>query len=142
MSGGENPLFISHFAYIASELERRAKAGNRLSYIHFMEPRVTDVSAEDEGSKAYFDDTNDFVFSTWKGSVIRSGNLALYLEDVKDIVANARSLVAYARLFIANPDLVEKLEKGLPLNKHNRLTFYTMSREGLLDYPTYEEALK
>lgn len=38
--------------------------------------------------------------------------------------------------------LIDRLEKGLPLNKYDRDTFYKMSAEGYIDYPTYEEALK
>ena len=53
-----------------------------------------------------------------------------------------RTLIGYGRFFISNPDLVDRLEKGLPLNKYDRDTFYKMSAEGYIDYPTYEEALK
>lgn len=141
MSGGEDPLTIAQYSYLVGEIEKRAREGKRLAYIHLMEPRVTNLVLE-EGQGEYTDGTNDFVYSIWKGAVIRSGNLALYPEVVKDMVKDDRTLVAYGRFWISNPDIVSRLEKGLPLNKYDRSTFYTMTKEGYLDYPTYKEALQ
>jgi N-ethylmaleimide reductase len=45
-------------------------------------------------------------------------------------------LVAFGRPFLANPDLVAKLEKGLPLNAPDFATFYTPGPKGYTDYPT------
>nr|4RNU_A Chain A, NADPH dehydrogenase 1 [Saccharomyces pastorianus]4RNU_B Chain B, NADPH dehydrogenase 1 [Saccharomyces pastorianus]4RNU_C Chain C, NADPH dehydrogenase 1 [Saccharomyces pastorianus]4RNU_D Chain D, NADPH dehydrogenase 1 [Saccharomyces pastorianus]4RNV_A Chain A, NADPH dehydrogenase 1 [Saccharomyces pastorianus]4RNV_B Chain B, NADPH dehydrogenase 1 [Saccharomyces pastorianus]4RNV_C Chain C, NADPH dehydrogenase 1 [Saccharomyces pastorianus]4RNV_D Chain D, NADPH dehydrogenase 1 [Saccha len=86
--------------------------------------------------------SNDFVYSIWKGPVIRAGNFALHPEVVREEVKDKRTLIGYGRFFISNPDLVDRLEKGLPLNKYDRDTFYQMSAHGYIDYPTYEEALK
>lgn len=44
--------------------------------------------------------------------------------------------IAFGRPFIANPDLVERIEDGLPLAKDNPATWYSQGREGYLDYPT------
>ena len=85
--------------------------------------------------------TNDFVFSIWKGAIIRSGNLTLHPEIVKKMVENDRTLIAYGRFWISNPDLPDRLEGGLPLNKYNRHTFFGRTAEGLTDYPTYSEAV-
>ncbi|QLQ80014.1 hypothetical protein HG537_0D00140 [Torulaspora globosa] len=141
MSGGEEPLIVAQYAYVLGELEKRAKAGKRLSYVHLMEPRVANLHVA-EGEGEYKDGTNDFVYSIWKGPIIRAGNLALHPEDTKEMVADDRTLIAYGRFFIANPDIVDRIEKGLPLNKYNRDTFYIMSKEGYTDYPTYDEAIK
>ncbi|CAI4566863.1 CBM_collapsed_G0027060.mRNA.1.CDS.1 [Saccharomyces cerevisiae] len=83
-----------------------------------------------------------FAYSIWKGPIIRAGNFALHPEVVREEVKDPRTLIGYGRFFISNPDLVDRLEKGLPLNKYDRDTFYKMSAEGYIDYPTYEEALK
>ena len=95
-----------------------------------------------EGTGEYHDGTNDFAYSIWKGVIIRAGNLALHPEIARELVKDDRTLLAYGRLFIANPDMVERLRKGLPLNKYDRDTFYKMSAEGYIDYPTYDEAVK
>ncbi|CCH58833.1 hypothetical protein TBLA_0A10550 [Henningerozyma blattae CBS 6284] len=141
MAGGKNSLIVAQFAYIIGELEKRAKAGNRLAYIHLVEPRVTNPFLT-EGQGEYLDGTNDFVYSIWKGIIIRAGNLALHPEIAKDLLKDDRTLLGYGRLWIANPDLVDRLEKGLPLNKYDRDSFYSMTSEGYLDYPTYAEAIK
>jgi len=44
-------------------------------------------------------------------------------------------LVAFARSFLANPDLVTRLERGLALNAPDFATFYTPGPMGYTDYP-------
>ena len=44
-------------------------------------------------------------------------------------------LVAFARSFLANPDLVTRLERGLALNAPDFATFYTPGPKGYTDYP-------
>ena len=45
-------------------------------------------------------------------------------------------LVAFGRPFIANPDLVERLRTGAPLNAPEVATFYGGGEKGYTDYPT------
>ena len=45
-------------------------------------------------------------------------------------------LVAFGRAFLANPDLVERLTRGLALNAPDPNTFYTPGPKGYTDYPT------
>jgi N-ethylmaleimide reductase len=45
-------------------------------------------------------------------------------------------LVAFGRPFLANPDLVTRFERGLPLNPPDFATFYTPGPKGYTDYPT------
>lgn len=141
MSGGSEPLIVAQFAYVLGELEKRGKAGKRLSFVHLVEPRVTNPFYT-EGQGEYTEGTNDFAYSVWKGPIIRAGNLALHPEVVKKMVEDDRTLIGYGRFFISNPDIVDRVEKGLPLNKYNRDTFYAMTANGYLDYPTYDEAVK
>lgn len=141
MSGGADPTLIAQYAHVIGEIEKRAKEGKRLAFIHLVEPRVTNPFLT-EGQGEYNDGTNDFVYSIWKGPVIRAGNLAYHPETVKELVKDDRTLIGYGRLWIANPDIVNRIENGLPLNKYDRDTFYAMTDKGYLDYPTYEEAVK
>ncbi len=55
-----------------------------------------------------------------------------------DAVASGRvDLVSFGRLFIANPDLVERLRDNAPLNKLlGQETFYGGGAHGYTDYPT------
>lgn len=45
-------------------------------------------------------------------------------------------LVVFGRPFLANPDLVTRLERGLPLNAPDFATFYTPGPKGYTDYST------
>src|SRR5262249_22812947 len=54
----------------------------------------------------------------------------------KQLDANAADLIAFGKPFISNPDLVERLQKGAPLNAWDKNTFYGGSAKGYTDYPT------
>jgi 2,4-dienoyl-CoA reductase-like NADH-dependent reductase (Old Yellow Enzyme family) len=43
--------------------------------------------------------------------------------------------VAFGKLFIANPDLPERLRSGAPLNDPDATTFYAPGAKGYVDYP-------
>jgi N-ethylmaleimide reductase len=53
---------------------------------------------------------------------------------------NLADLVAFGRLYIANPDLVERLEIGAPLNVPDRATFFGGDAAGYTDYPVLTPA--
>jgi N-ethylmaleimide reductase len=50
--------------------------------------------------------------------------------------AGAADLIAFGKPFISNPDLVERLKKGAPLNDWDKATFYGGGAKGYTDYPT------
>jgi len=50
-------------------------------------------------------------------------------------LASGADLVAFGRLYIANPDLVERLRSGAPLNAVEKATLYGGGAEGYTDYP-------
>ena len=56
----------------------------------------------------------------------------------KVLSANQADLIAFGKLFIANPDLVERLKRGAPLNAPDKATFYGGGAKGYTDYPTLE----
>jgi len=53
--------------------------------------------------------------------------------DVLD--KNKADLIAFGKLFISNPDLVERLKLGAPLNDFDKATFYGGNAKGYTDYP-------
>ncbi|CCK72692.1 alkene reductase KNAG_0L00690 [Huiozyma naganishii CBS 8797] len=140
MSGSDDPQVYELYSYLLDQLESRAQFGNRLAYVHLMEPRVTNASLE-EGQGEDLEHSNDFAYEHWKGPIIRSGTFAIN-PDITKRVVDDRTLIAYGRYFISTPDLPHRLAEGLPLNKYDRPTFYAPSAVGYTDYPTYEEALK
>ncbi|KAL3229217.1 NADPH dehydrogenase 2 [Nakaseomyces bracarensis] len=143
LAGSSNPNQIAQFAYLAGELEKRAKEGKRIAYIHLIEPRFMDPGkVEDEEGSEDNTVTNDFFYSIWKGIIIKSGNYAIHPEVTKDVVSDKRTLISYGRFFISTPDLVDRLEKGLKLNSYDRSTFYTQDAKGYTDYQNYSETVK
>ena len=52
----------------------------------------------------------------------------------------AADLIAFGKPFISNPDLVERLKKGAPLNEWDKATFYGGGAKGYTDYPTLQAA--
>jgi len=62
-------------------------------------------------------------------------------DMASEAVASGRAdLVAFGRLFIANPDLVERFRLNAPLNEPDRATFYGGDTKGYVDYPALDEA--
>ena len=47
-------------------------------------------------------------------------------------------MVAYGKLFISNPDLVERFTHNAPLAEWDQDTFYTGGAKGYTDYPVYD----
>ncbi len=74
----------------------------------------------------------------WKGTFIAAGNYKREsgAEAIKD---GSADVVAYGRLFLANPDLPQRFILNAPLNAYDRDTFYTQGKEGYIDYPFLEE---
>src|ERR1700739_773431 len=56
----------------------------------------------------------------------------------KMLDADAADLIAFGKPFISNPDLVERLKKGAPLNEWDKATFYGGGAKGYTDYPTLQ----
>jgi N-ethylmaleimide reductase len=52
------------------------------------------------------------------------------------IETGAADLVAFGTSFLANPDLVTRLQRNAPLNQPNPATFYGGGAQGYTDYPT------
>jgi N-ethylmaleimide reductase len=47
---------------------------------------------------------------------------------------NKADLIAFGKLYISNPDLVERLKLGAPLNAFDKATFYGGNEKGYTDY--------
>ena len=58
-------------------------------------------------------------------------------ESAEKAIAQGRAeAVAFGKLYIANPDLVERFQAGAELNEPDPETFYSSGAEGYTDYPT------
>lgn len=75
-----------------------------------------------------------FVRGHWSGPVI--GNNDLTLESARAMLAtDLADAASFGRLYISNPDLVERFRAGAPLNEPDRRTFYAGEEKGFIDYP-------
>jgi N-ethylmaleimide reductase len=104
----------------------------KLVYIHVIEgatggPR--DIAPFDYGS----------LRKRFKGAYVANNGYDFELAS-KVLAAGAADLIAFGKPFISNPDLVERLKKGAPLNEWDKATFYGGGAKGYTDYPTLEAA--
>lgn len=71
--------------------------------------------------------------ANFRGKYILSGGYDAARANA-DLDAQKGDLVAFGRPFIANPDLVAKLQIGAPLTAPDPATFYTPGERGYTDY--------
>lgn len=57
------------------------------------------------------------------------------LSLAEKALQDGADLVAFGKSFIANPDLVQRLQQGGPFNSPDRATFYGGGEKGYTDYP-------
>jgi N-ethylmaleimide reductase len=75
----------------------------------------------------------------FKGAFILAGGFDRASAE-RALAEKRADLIAFGRPFLANPDLVERLRKGAPLNAPDMATFYTPGAKGYTDYPRLEAA--
>ena len=69
-------------------------------------------------------------------------NEGFTLDSAQAALASGEAdAVAWGKLFIANPDLVERFAANAPLNEPDPSTFYAPGAQGYTDYPALESAL-
>ncbi len=80
----------------------------------------------------------------WPGVLIGNPDLTdltteAVTRGVQDLLAAGADLVALGRPFLANPDLVERLRRGAPLNPvRDRYFMYVGGADGYNDYPALD----
>lgn len=114
----------NHFTYICEKLN-----GYDLAYLHIIDALEGDIR---HGANVV---ELSVLRKAYKGVLIANGG---YTQErgnaaIKSGLADA---VAFAALFLANPDLPERFEANADLNAPNSDTFYTQGEEGYLDYST------
>jgi N-ethylmaleimide reductase len=120
------------FGYVVRQL---APLG--LAYIHIIEG-ATGGPREVEG--------RPFDYAALKKAYRDAGGKAAWMVNngydkalAEKSVAGGADLVAFGRPYIANPDLVERLKAGAPLNTPDKTTFYGGGAKGYTDYPSLAE---
>lgn len=139
---------LETWGHLCRELRR---AMPRLSYASFVEPRYEQVFSAVE-KQAFLD--------SWGMGAVDLSSFREALGDVPFFSAGgwddgnawgvieggAADALLFGRYFISNPDLVERLRRGLPLSPYDRSRFYGPFPDDphvrYTDYPTWEEEQK
>ncbi|CAM0958728.1 unnamed protein product [Alopecurus aequalis] len=102
-------------------------------YLHMIEPRMAIMDGRRVIPKRLLPYREAF-----KGTFIAAGGYDRE-EGCKVVTEGYTDLVAFGRLFLANPDLPKRFEVGAELNKYDRMTFYSSEPViGYTDYPFLE----
>ena len=116
--GAEGPDLYRH---LVTELDKL-----RLAYIHVVHNRDDQLMADLRGC--------------WKQALILNRPGRARDQIGADIVSGRADLESYGQMVLANPDLVERLQAGAPMNDANRATFFTGGAAGYIDYPAFKAA--
>lgn len=80
-----------------------------------------------------------FLGEGWPTAVINNRAGAAIPERVADIESGLADVITVGTRALANPDLVERIKTGAPLNAPDRDTFYGGGERGYTDYPTLDQ---
>ena len=109
--------------YLAKAFSERG-----IAYLHIAEPDWI-------GGPELTDAFRAQLRAAFNGALIFCGNY--HAADADALVAQGSGdAVAFGRLFIANPDLVERFRQDAELNTPDSTTFYGGGAHGYTDYPT------
>jgi 2,4-dienoyl-CoA reductase-like NADH-dependent reductase (Old Yellow Enzyme family) len=105
-------------------------SSRKLAYVHISDQETLGAQAIPDGFVQRFRDA-------YQGTLVVAGGYQL--ENGQAALNEGRAdLIAIGRPFISNPDLVERLRNGWPLNPGDMSTYYGGDARGYVDYPTYE----
>jgi N-ethylmaleimide reductase len=120
-----DPLAL--FSFVVTELSKR-----RIAYLHLIEARGSEIGLTDELHKDAVNNAALFR-PLFDGPMISAA--AYTPESAAEAIDKKHAdAVAFGRLFIANPDLVERIKEDRPLNPPDRSTFYGGGAHGYTDY--------
>ena len=135
-----NPTALG-FAVVDWVNEMQRKLGRRMAYLHVTQPRYTAYAQRDaqrEARKESEEREAELIGSLrrrYEGTFMCSGGYTRNL-GMEAVARRDADLVSYGRLFISNPDLVERFRVDASLNPYKRATFYTPDPVvGFTDYP-------
>jgi 12-oxophytodienoic acid reductase len=123
---------------VVDRLNALQQEAGRLAYLHVTQPRYTAYGQTESGKQGSAEEEAQLMRAlrrSYQGTFMCSGGYTREL-GLEAVASGDADLVSYGRLFIANPDLVERFRRDAPLNRYVRKTFYTADPVvGYTDYP-------
>ncbi|BCH25411.1 alkene reductase [Mesorhizobium sp. L-8-3] len=120
------------FEHVASGLGSRG-----LAYIHVIEGATGGGRDFQQGDKPFDYAAFKAAYRNARGRGAWLVNNGYDKDLAEKAVAEGRAdLVAFGKLFIANPDLVRRLKDNVALSAPDKATFYGGGARGYTDYPT------
>jgi len=120
---------IALFSAVISALDTRG-----LAYLHLIEPRSTNAGSGDKAVDA--PSTRQLFRPLFHGPLLSAGGYDR-ADAVSALADGLVDAVVFGRLYISNPDLLDRLVHDRPLAAYNRATFYGGNAKGYTDYPAY-----
>ncbi|TCV80231.1 alkene reductase [Sulfurirhabdus autotrophica] len=99
-----------------------------LAYLHIMETAI----GENKHPKQDFDFHK--LRLAYNGTYMANGGYDKVRAE-RALASGYADLIAFGVLFLANPDLPERIRQNTPLNTPNQATFYGGDEKGYTDYP-------
>ena len=110
-----------------------------LAYLHIIEGATG-------GARDHMQGDTPFDYSAFHAAYKATGGHGAWMVNnsmdktiAEQSLQNGADLVAFGKLFIANPDLTRRLREDAPLNTPERATFYGGGAKGYTDYPALQE---
>jgi len=105
---------------------------SRLAYIHLIEPIASGFMEKPDKPVI------EMLRAVYRGTVIQNGSFAA--QSAADAIgAGKADAISFGRPFIANPDLVTRFRKRLPVAEANFDYAYVGDEKGYIDYPVYSD---
>lgn len=128
--GDEDPeALFRHVAVRLNDFE--------LAYLHVVQPEIAGnatIAQPDPARPSIV----TMIRGVYRGTLIACGGYD-YRRATRALEIEGIDLIAFGRLFLANPDLPGRLRQGAPLNKPDEATFYGGGGKGYIDYPTLRQ---
>ncbi|TZG33529.1 alkene reductase [Agrobacterium sp. B1(2019)] len=121
---GKYPEIEETYLYIAEQLSRRG-----IAYVHLMDQKSRGSTSIPSEFLKLFRDRFD-------GALILAGGMTGAGAD-QYITGGLIDIAAFGEPFIANPDLVARLQNHWPLAQADRATLYGGDARGYTDYPRF-----
>ena len=110
-----------------------------LAYLHIIEGATG-------GARDHMQGDAPFDYAAFRAAYKSTGGHGAWMVNnsldkplAEQSLKDGADLVAFGKLFIANPDLTRRLREDAPLNTPERATFYGGGAKGYTDYPALEE---